>query len=178
MAEAPNVQRPPTKRAPIEQESPRQQSDPSGASSFALNGTITETAGVRGSPGENLPVVDKVERGTSVYVVGRTPDNTWLEVEYDGRRGWIRARHLTFTGDLGVVPVTESPSPDEQQAPASSTPSDTVLLPEAVALNDRPRGADRLNFEDYANAFARMLTNLATRPPLTFGIYGAWAMAQ
>jgi hypothetical protein len=46
------------------------------------------------------------------------------------------------------------------------------------ALNDRPRGIDRLGFQDYANAFTALLRNPATKPPLTIGIYAAWGMGK
>lgn len=63
-------------------------------------------------------------------------------------------------------------SEDERPQP------DVAKIGSAFALNDRPRGDDRLGFKDYAEAFAAVLRNPATRPPLTIGIYAAWGMGK
>jgi GH25 family lysozyme M1 (1,4-beta-N-acetylmuramidase) len=46
------------------------------------------------------------------------------------------------------------------------------------ALNDRPQGPDRLGYEEYANAFAQVLSGQYTQTPLTVGIYAAWGMGK
>ncbi|HLF28786.1 MAG TPA: P-loop NTPase fold protein [Anaerolineae bacterium] len=66
------------------------------------------------------------------------------------------------------------PEADETET-AEPTP---IQIGATFALNDRPRGDDRLGFKDYARAFAAMLTNPATTPPLTIGVYGAWGMGK
>ncbi len=42
---------------------------------------------------------------TTVPVLGRTPENAWLQVEYQARIGWIQAAQVTLTGNLGSVPA-------------------------------------------------------------------------
>jgi GH25 family lysozyme M1 (1,4-beta-N-acetylmuramidase) len=46
------------------------------------------------------------------------------------------------------------------------------------ALNDRPRGPDRLGYRKYVDAFARILSSEYTKTPLTIGIYAAWGMGK
>lgn len=46
------------------------------------------------------------------------------------------------------------------------------------ANNDRPDGKDELDYDDYARAFVRVLSNPDTKTPLTIGIYGAWGMGK
>ena len=46
------------------------------------------------------------------------------------------------------------------------------------ATNDRPEGKDELNYDDYARAFVRVLSNPDTKTPLTIGIYGSWGMGK
>lgn len=52
------------------------------------------------------------------------------------------------------------------------------LVGAAFALNDRPDGDDDLGFDEYAKAFATLLANPATNPPLTMGIYGKWGTGK
>lgn len=51
-------------------------------------------------------------------------------------------------------------------------------LAESMAVNDQPQGADELGFQDYASAFAEMVTNPNVQPPLTIGIYGPWGTGK
>jgi hypothetical protein len=44
--------------------------------------------------------------------------------------------------------------------------------------SDRPSGVDRLNYEKYAEAFAKIILNYETSTPLTIGIYGQWGQGK
>ncbi|HET7087337.1 MAG TPA: P-loop NTPase fold protein [Anaerolineae bacterium] len=66
----------------------------------------------------------------------------------------------------------------EDEVLPGEAPGAPIQIGSTFALNDRPRGDDRLGFTDYARAFAAMLSNPATQPPLTIGIYGAWGMGK
>lgn len=46
------------------------------------------------------------------------------------------------------------------------------------ALNDRPQGPDRLDYEKYADAFAQVLSGRYTQTPLTVGVYASWGMGK
>lgn len=68
---------------------------------------------------------------------------------------------------------------DTQTGPISSTAGAPIArVGSTFAHNDRPRGDDRLGFKDYAAAFAALLRNPATQPPLTIGIYASWGMGK
>lgn len=57
-----------------------------------------------------------------------------------------------------------------------STPRSRQSLPGATS--DRPATADQLNFSDYAQAFAEIISSPHTTPPLTIGIYGSWGIGK
>jgi ankyrin repeat-rich membrane spanning protein len=44
--------------------------------------------------------------------------------------------------------------------------------------SDRPSGPDRLNYNRYAEAFAKIILNHETSTPLTIGIYGQWGQGK
>jgi len=85
-------------------------------------------------------------------------------------------------GSISTSNVTITPEPASAGASTAigriSAETKPVQVGSTFALNDRPRGDDQLGFIDYARAFAAMLTNPATQPPLTIGIYGAWGMGK
>jgi uncharacterized protein YraI len=50
-------------------------------------------------PEEVIPV------GTEVPVLGRTADNNWFLVRYEGQRGWTAGWLTSVQGELDEVPV-------------------------------------------------------------------------
>jgi len=47
-----------------------------------------------------------------------------------------------------------------------------------TAANDLIGGEDRLGFSHYVDAFARLIRDKNTQPPLTIGVYGAWGTGK
>ena len=54
----------------------------------------------------NGNVITTVNGGTVVDVVGRTADNSWLQVNVGGQSGWMSAGYGSIAGDINVVPVS------------------------------------------------------------------------
>lgn len=82
------------------------------------------------------------------------------------------------TGQGGALPKSPpQPKKKEPSAPPSGFENQRPSL-EPSALNDLPDGEDELGFNDYAGAFAGLVTNPNVRPPLTFGIYGSWGSGK
>ena len=74
------------------------------------SGQVCETCNnlrLRDKPGTAGSVLDMLSAGTPVTIVGRTENNTWIQVVLvDGRTGWVSAEYLVLNIDLGVVSVT------------------------------------------------------------------------
>lgn len=61
----------------------------------------------RTAPGESTTVIEFIPYQTVLDVVGRSGDNNWLKVNFNGSGGWVAASYGSLSGDLGSVPVTE-----------------------------------------------------------------------
>jgi uncharacterized protein YraI len=62
---------------------------------------------LRSFPGTAGPVVAFLDAFTPLVIIGRTPDNAWLEVTVEGgRRGWVLAAFVEVYIGLSSVPVT------------------------------------------------------------------------
>ena len=74
------------------------------------SGQVCETCNnlrLRDKPGTAGSVIDMLSAGTPVTIVGRTEDNTWIQVVLvDGRTGWVSAEYVVLNIDLAVVSVT------------------------------------------------------------------------
>lgn len=73
----------------------------------AVLGFTQARVNVRNAPGLNGAVIAVAPAIEDVYVIGRTADNTWLQISYDGKTGWV-AGYLMLMSVRGweeVVPV-------------------------------------------------------------------------
>lgn len=73
---------------------------------------------------------------------------------------------------------TPQASADDKSEPDSADLPPLELVTRHLVINDQPFGADRLKYDDYAKAFAQVLTSDETSTPLTIGIYGSWGMGK
>lgn len=84
-----------------------------------------------------------------------------------------------FKVPVGQIRFNGSAAQLAEWISTGSTRTESTPAPFAsFALNDRPEGVDRLGYDDYARAFARVIANPDTSTPLTIGIYGAWGMGK
>jgi Flp pilus assembly protein CpaB len=82
-------------------------------------------ATIYAGPGENYAVIDRLEAGTQVSVVGRTESSAWLRIQtLSGRDGWISSNEV----ELPSVPVID--------LAVSATPIPTALLPTVLPARD------------------------------------------
>ncbi len=62
---------------------------------------------LRKSPGTAGEVIRELPADTTLGVVGRTADNTWLQaVTTAGETGWVSAAYVDLHADVGALPVT------------------------------------------------------------------------
>lgn len=85
-------------------ESPR-----AGQSSAIGPGTarITNNVRVRAGPSTGYPVLANLFHNTLVSLTGRTVNNAWLQVSFDGVLGWIYSSYLEIQGgfNINALPV-------------------------------------------------------------------------
>jgi len=74
-------------------------------------------------------------------VLGVTPDERWLQVEFDGVEGWILRDQVRFEGDVTelAVVVTDTPTPTET---ATSTPTETATSTPTETPTDTPTATE------------------------------------
>jgi uncharacterized protein YraI len=70
---------------------------------FAIGG---ENARLRAAPTTTAETLDSIPAGATIDVIGRLGDNSWVQVNYNGRSGWVAGFLGSINGDINVVPVT------------------------------------------------------------------------
>jgi uncharacterized protein YgiM (DUF1202 family) len=73
-----------------------------------VSGIVTslQAVNVREGPGTEYNIVDAINPGTGVVVVGQNPDGTWLNVRLeDGREGWMSQRLLRIEPTSTAFPT-------------------------------------------------------------------------
>jgi N-acetylmuramoyl-L-alanine amidase len=67
-------------------------------------GTVTSGAVyVRGAAGQNATAVGTITQGQQVFVVGRTSDGNWLQIQWVYGTGWVAAQYLSVNGAPAIV---------------------------------------------------------------------------
>ena len=67
--------------------------------------TTQDYASLRAGPGMNFERLAVVPPAVTLPVIGRTPTGRWIQVEYEGQRGWIIYWLLVWSGDLASAPL-------------------------------------------------------------------------
>lgn len=62
--------------------------------------TTQDFVALRHGPGRSFGQITTVPAAVTIPAYGRTSDTSWIQVEYNGQRGWIAARYLVWTGDV------------------------------------------------------------------------------
>lgn len=93
--------------------------------------TTQDYLALRAGPGRSFDQLVTVPAAITIPAYGRTSDVRWLQVEYDGVRGWLAARYLVWTGDVINLRVDGvDPAPFIRRAAAlGTTTRDALALP-------------------------------------------------
>jgi uncharacterized protein YraI len=67
--------------------------------------TTKDFSSLRAGPGMHFERIGVVPPAVTVPVIGRTANGRWVQVEYEGQRGWIVYWLLVWSGDLASAPV-------------------------------------------------------------------------
>ncbi len=57
---------------------------------------------VRGGPGLGYPVLANAPRYSVFSLLGRNPEGTWLQVNFEGTLGWVAGQYLQFLTPGGI----------------------------------------------------------------------------
>lgn len=71
--------------------------------------SVFRRVNVRSGPGMEYRRLGILEPGSSADVKGRTEDDEWLEITYNGQLGWVAYFVVSVTGDLDSVDVASVP---------------------------------------------------------------------
>lgn len=89
---------------------PLQEPAMSGSELMAIVRTGNARLNVRSGPGTSYPIVAKAETGTTLPVIGRNDEQSWLQVELadvNGGFGWVATQFVAVTDPLGDLPVVD-----------------------------------------------------------------------
>ncbi|MBN1430357.1 MAG: SH3 domain-containing protein [Anaerolineae bacterium] len=114
------------------------------------DGSVTATArssvNIRSGPTTSAKILGYVPAKATVPVNGRTADNRWISISYNGINGWSAGWLYTINGDLNSVPVTD---PGSGSVPAASSGFELGgQVPGSIAYLDQMRSA-KMNWAKY-----------------------------
>ena len=85
-----------------------------GAANSEVEATVLSNVNLRGGPGTNYAVVASVPANSTVTIIGRNEDSTWLRVKSDAaEQVWVTADAALIKIDetlLASLPVVEAPA--------------------------------------------------------------------
>ncbi len=100
----------------------------------------TPGANVRQNPSLQAQIIGTVDKNTEIIVEGRTADQAWLQIAYQGQFGWLAADLVEGNLTLGLLPVihdvvavADVPKAEPAAVVESSTPT-----PQPVYCPDVP----------------------------------------
>jgi uncharacterized protein YraI len=76
------------------------------APQFEFGYTTSARLRVRAAPNTDAAELTVIPFNTTVEIVGRTANNSWLQVRYGNVVGWSAGNYGRITGDLSRIPVT------------------------------------------------------------------------
>jgi len=89
--------------------------------------TAYRRVNVRVSPGAEFGRLGFMNPGNVADLIGRTDNSEWLQIDYNGQRGWVAYYVVSVTGDVESLPIVavdltpETPVPTQTPTPAPLT---------------------------------------------------------
>jgi uncharacterized protein YraI len=117
-----------------------------------------------------------LDAGTPLTIIGRTADNTWVQVVLDdGRNGWVAAQYLDITIDLNVISVTGS----AQDAPTAVASLGGIDVVSGVTSHARQIFLDGRAKGNLAHVFTRVGDSITASPNFLTPIgNGSYSLGQ
>ncbi len=64
---------------------------------------------VRNGPGVGFGILGRMAGGQRASILGKSDDDQWWQIDYEGQSGWISARYVKAMGDVASVPTVAQP---------------------------------------------------------------------
>ncbi|MEZ4621743.1 MAG: SH3 domain-containing protein [Caldilineaceae bacterium] len=93
----------------------------------AAMAAVTQGMNVRGGPGTNYPILGAAQAGDRFPIKGKSPDNGWWQVDFNGQDGWLFGQLVTAENTDGVAVAQNIPAPP----PPTATPVPAPTQPPA-----------------------------------------------
>ena len=89
--------------------------------------TVFRRINVRVGPGSEFGRLGFMNPGNVADLIGRTDDNEWLQIDFNGQRGWVAYFVVSVSGEVNDLPIVavdltpETPVPTQTPTPAPLT---------------------------------------------------------
>lgn len=132
------------------------------------------TINIRSGPSTGTPVVGQLPNQQVALVIGRLPDNSWYQVNFNGVIGWISGSVIVIGGQCAAVPfITTTPTPPSFTASPTPTPTSTITATATLTpTNTQPAPVATLNYSLPPVFGSTALTAGFVPDPFTVGITG------
>lgn len=94
-------------RATLTSVEPRTVEAAAGAPAGSSAGTVKTNLRVRTGPSTRYQIAQIAAGGSSVNIVGRNANGTWLKVEYNGSQGWVYGWYVQTSADVNSLPIVD-----------------------------------------------------------------------
>ncbi len=104
--------------------------------SDGLVGQVRTTTTMRNGPGPDYPILGTIPRGALVAVVGRSANQSWLQVTYppgSQLRGWVSIAYIDVTGDIDQLAVAGPGTAASIAIPTNAAPVAPSSTPPTAA---------------------------------------------
>ncbi len=105
---------PTTARQPTAEPAPTETAALPAATAAPVTASVQENLRVRATPSTAAAVIDRLNKGDVVSILGRTDASDWWQIELPskpGTYGWVSAEFAVADGPTDKVPVVEPGSP-------------------------------------------------------------------
>lgn len=96
--------------------------------------TAKNTVNVRTGPGTQYDIIGKLKQGDTAQVIGISPDNLWLVINFAQQQGWVSASLVDVVGNMNSVPII-NPPPTPTVPPTATAPPQIDLIGLSYVIN-------------------------------------------
>ncbi|MGH2634036.1 MAG: SH3 domain-containing protein, partial [Tepidiformaceae bacterium] len=97
----------------------------------SIQGKVVATTNVRSGPGDGFDLLQTLDAGQTVTIIGKTGDGNWLLIDLNGEK-WVKRSAINELDSLALVPVRDA-TPVPQPTATSTTPPDTATPQPSVS---------------------------------------------
>lgn len=93
------------------------------AASSAPQATVmADILNVRNGPSTAYPIIGRTTDGQTHPIIGKSEDDKWLQVDVNGKKGWVSRQYIQTVGSLDEIPVVKVPPPPKATSQAAAAP--------------------------------------------------------